>query len=93
MPIYEYIAKNGGCDHCHNGFEVLQKLSDPELSTCPECQTGVSRKVSAPNIACGHSQSQKESHLEKNGFTQYRKAGGGVYEKTAGKGPNFISAD
>ena len=35
----------------------------------------------------------KESHFAERGFTQYRKVGGGVYEKTAGKGPRYISDD
>jgi len=35
----------------------------------------------------------KESNVAKNGFTQYRRAGNGVYEKTAGKGPKFISGN
>ena len=39
----------------------------------------------------GGSHLLKEGNLAKKGFTQYRRAGGGVYEKTAGKGPDFIS--
>ena len=41
----------------------------------------------------GQAHLQKESHFSKRGFTQYKKAGGGVYEKTAGDGPQFISGD
>ena len=32
MPIYEYR-----CQSCHHELEVMQKLSDPELSDCPAC--------------------------------------------------------
>lgn len=32
MPIYEYR-----CDSCGFQKEHLQKLSDPVLTTCPEC--------------------------------------------------------
>lgn len=32
MPIYEYR-----CDTCGFQKEYLQKLSDPKLTTCPEC--------------------------------------------------------
>ena len=32
MPIYEYRCSSCGADH-----EVLQKLSDPLLLTCPSC--------------------------------------------------------
>jgi putative FmdB family regulatory protein len=32
MPIYEYA-----CGACGTELEVLQKLSDPPLATCPRC--------------------------------------------------------
>lgn len=32
MPIFEYR-----CDSCGFQKEYLQKLSDPQLTTCPEC--------------------------------------------------------
>src|SRR5262250_3131780 len=39
MPIYAYR-----CDHCGHAKDVLQKLSDPVLSTCPACGTAAFRK-------------------------------------------------
>lgn len=93
MPIYEYIASEAGCEHCRNGFDHLQKLSDADLSVCPHCGAALRRKISAPNMAVGNSHLTSEGHAAKHGFTQYRRAGGGVYEKTAGKGPDFISGD
>ena len=32
MPIYEYR-----CDSCGSQKEHLRKISDPQLTTCPEC--------------------------------------------------------
>src|SRR5437868_843050 len=32
MPIYEYR-----CSSCGNEHEVLQKISEPRLTTCPTC--------------------------------------------------------
>ena len=32
MPIYEYR-----CDTCGHQKDHLQKMSDPQLTTCPEC--------------------------------------------------------
>lgn len=93
MPIYEYIATAQGCEHCSQGFDHLQKLSDAELQQCPRCGAALRRKISAPHMAVGNSHLTSESHAAKHGFTQYRRAGGGVYEKTAGKGPDFISGD
>ncbi len=43
MPIYEYQ-----CRACEHHFEKLQKMSDPALSVCPECQQPeLSKLVSA----------------------------------------------
>ena len=93
MPIYEYQASSEAhCQHCGNGFELLRKLSEPVLQECPKCNAPVERKISAPNIG-GSGPSLETSNIEKHGFTQYKRAGKGVYEKTAGKGPNVISGD
>lgn len=32
MPIYAYQ-----CSNCQHAQDVLQKMSDPVLETCPEC--------------------------------------------------------
>ena len=93
MPIYEYAATTEGCAHCSAHFDVLQKLDDPALTQCPQCGAAIERLISAPSFAIGNAHTLKESHAAKHGFTQYRRAGGGVYEKTAGKGPKFISGD
>ena len=93
MPIYEYQAKDDQhCDYCAGGFELLRKMSDPELDQCPQCGAAVIRKISAPNVGAS-GQSLDAANIQKHGFTQYKKAGKGVYEKTAGKGPNVISGD
>lgn len=40
MPIYEYQ-----CDNCGNKLEIIQKIDDDPLVTCPECQTDSLRKL------------------------------------------------
>jgi putative FmdB family regulatory protein len=91
MPIYEYqTSGDHHCDFCVSGFELLRKISEPELSRCPQCNAPIKRKLSAPNIG-GSGPSLDAANVEKHGFTQYRKSSKGVYEKTAGKGPNVIS--
>lgn len=94
MPIYEYQAKssNDGCEHCLNGFDRLQKLADAPILACPQCGHPVKRVISAPNLQSMGSDALKPKNVEKQGFTQYRKVGKGKYEKTAGKGPDNISA-
>ena len=43
MPIYEYQ-----CNACNHELEVMQKLSDPELSDCPACgQPELKKLISA----------------------------------------------
>lgn len=71
----------------------MQKLADAALTRCPACGAPIERVISAPSVAMGGAHLLKESNVAKNGFTQYRRAGNGVYEKTAGKGPKFISGD
>ncbi|MFW5926909.1 MAG: FmdB family zinc ribbon protein [Wenzhouxiangella sp.] len=94
MPFYEYIvAEAEGCDHCRQAFTVLQRLGDEPLERCPECGCPVRRLISAPNVVGNPNEALKPSEVEKAGFTQYRKIGKGVYEKSAGKGPGVISAD
>jgi putative FmdB family regulatory protein len=46
MPIYAFE-----CSTCGNRFDRLQKLSDPDPDTCPECgKTSVKRCVTAPSF-------------------------------------------
>ena len=39
MPIYAYR-----CESCGFGKDVLQKISDPQLTQCPECGKDTFRK-------------------------------------------------
>jgi len=91
MPIYEYQpTTDQSCDSCRDGFELLQKLVDPKLLACPKCKSPVHRVLSAPSLP-KPGPSLAPSNLEQHGFTQYRKAGKGVYQKSAGTGPDIIS--
>lgn len=46
MPIYGYQ-----CASCGHQKDVLQKMSDAPLTTCPACEAeAFSRQVSAPNF-------------------------------------------
>lgn len=43
MPIYEYV-----CESCGHELEALQKLSDPLLTDCPQCESqSLKKKISA----------------------------------------------
>ena len=91
MPIYEYKPLHqAGCSYCVDGFELLQKLAELPLQTCPQCQRAIRRQISAPNLGKSDGASLDRGNLEKHGFTRYEKAEKGVYEKTAGVGPNIL---
>ncbi|MDT8449510.1 MAG: zinc ribbon domain-containing protein [Wenzhouxiangellaceae bacterium] len=91
MPFYEYAnSTEDGCDHCRARFTVMQRLADQPLAECPECGAPVRRLISPPHVVSGKAHMLTESSIEKAGFTQYKKIGKGVYEKTAGKGPGII---
>ena len=45
MPTYGYR-----CRSCGNEFEVLQKISDPPLVTCPKCAGQLDKMVYAAGI-------------------------------------------
>lgn len=43
MPIYEYQ-----CQSCGFELEAIQKMSDPALTDCPECQqSALKKRISA----------------------------------------------
>lgn len=45
MPIYEYQ-----CQSCGKRTELLQRMDDPPLATCPECGGEVKKLISAPAV-------------------------------------------
>ena len=62
MPIYEYQ-----CGKCGD-FEVMQKMSDKPLSTCPTCRRKVTKLISSTTF-----------HLKGSGWyiTDYARKGEG----------------
>lgn len=46
MPIYEYR-----CGSCGHTLDALQKVSDPPLADCPDCEApALKRLISAPSF-------------------------------------------
>ena len=98
MPtyVYEVINEDGSSGE---QFEVVQGIKEPALTEHPETGAPVQRIIQ-PFYVGGTwtemSQSKKmkdDKKLDKLGFTKYVKAGDGVYEKRAGKGPETITRD
>ncbi len=89
MPLYDYAPASGRCDRCKGRFEMVQRVADLKLKKCPECGKAVERLISAP--ALGGKYSVTPQKIKESGMTQYKKAGDGVYERTAGtKGPKIL---
>ncbi|MCK7595485.1 FmdB family zinc ribbon protein [Pseudomarimonas salicorniae] len=78
MPIYGYE-----CPACDHRFDRLQKLSDPDPTTCPACQAeGIRRQITAPAFRLAGS-GWYETDFKKDGDKKRNLAGDG---DGAGKG-------
>jgi putative FmdB family regulatory protein len=63
MPIYEYRSTKAGCTYCKRGFDVIQKMSEAPLTSCPKCGTAVRKAVSRFR-ACVVDTSEEATALE-----------------------------
>ena len=88
MPLYDYAPRSGKCARCKGRFEAFQRIAEKPLARCPTCGKPCERLVSAATITGRYSTS--DSRVKELGMTKYKKAGDGVYEKTAGRGPDII---
>jgi putative FmdB family regulatory protein len=81
MPIYAYRAKdqNESCSYYREGFEYLQKSSDPPLHECPKCGAPVRKLISSCSI--GTSKSGVDDRARSAGFHKLEKPGKGEYEQ------------
>lgn len=94
MPIYEYDHDSEAPEGCSHRFEAIQGLEAEPLVLCPTCSQACHRVISAFGIVTTERALLNPKNLESKGFTMYKKAGDGVYEKAAGKdGPQVITRD
>ena len=93
MPIYHYLPAGTGCPTCQGGLDLLQKIGGEADTRCAACGGALVRQLSAPRVVSGQAHRLGEKHAAKHGFTRYQRAGKGVYEKTAGPGPDIIKGD
>lgn len=84
MPIYEYIAVEGGCANCAEGFDFLQRPGEDPLTECFTCKTEVKRVMTGAATVRPDSQILNEKNTAEQGFTTYKKVAKGQYEKVAG---------
>ncbi|MGI6495240.1 MAG: FmdB family zinc ribbon protein [Kiritimatiellia bacterium] len=83
MPVYEYQARDAeegaGCEACREPFEVVRKIADGPLETCPACGAPLRKLI--PRVALGRSRSGLDDRAKAAGFTKLKKLGKGEYEK------------
>ena len=88
MPIYEYEPDDRDCLICEGRIEVMQGINDPVLRFCPTCGLEVKRVVSRASFKLNKDQSTEKA--AERGFTTYKRAEKGKWEKIGGEGPDMI---
>ncbi len=85
MPTYEYRAKDpsAGCENCADGFEVIQRVSEPPRSTCPVCGGPVKRVISLFSVSTRPSTRSllSDKNIKRHGFTKLVNEGDGKFRK------------
>ncbi len=77
MPIYGYR-----CRSCGNELEVLQKMSDPPLKTCPKCSGELTKILYPVGVI-----------YKGSGYYSTDYKGGKASSKAAGNGAQSDSSD
>ena len=78
MPIYKYKATGQGCEHCNEGFELLQSMSAAPVKKCPRCDRAVRK---CPAAISGGVPTLSNGNLRDKGFTKLKNKGDGTFEK------------
>jgi putative FmdB family regulatory protein len=87
MPLYEYE-----CDACGRRFEVIQKMSDPVVETCPTCAGRVHKLQSAPAFQFKGSGWYVTDYAKKDQPAAAKNEGDSKATKTGDKGEKAADA-
>lgn len=88
MPIYEYEPDDRECLMCDGRIEVIQSISEEALQFCPQCGLEVKRVVSRASFKIGRASGADKAAAR--GFTTWKRAEQGKWEKVAGEGVDMI---
>jgi putative FmdB family regulatory protein len=88
MPIYEYEPDDRECLMCDGRVEVIQAVSDEPLKYCPDCGLEVKRVVSRASFKMARASGADKAAAR--GFTTWKRAEKGKWEKVAGEGVDMI---
>lgn len=89
MPIYEYEPDDDrDCLICNGRTESMQGINDAPLEYCQTCGLGVKRVVSRASFNLKKGVAPEKA--ADKGFTTYKRAEKGKWEKVGGEGPDMI---
>ncbi len=81
MPTYGYR-----CSKCGHELEILQKITDPPLKSCPECGGELTKKVYAAGVIFkGSGYYTTDYKANKNSESSASNGSGTASEKTSDK--------
>ena len=99
MPTYVYDILTPHGEPTGRTIEIFQSIKDSALAKHPDTGEPMRRAIVAPQIArsarglTATGRANEDKRLGELGFTKYKNAGGGSYEKVVGDGPRTISPD
>jgi putative FmdB family regulatory protein len=89
VPVYEYEPDDRDCLMCEGRVDVIQGINEEPLKYCPWCGLEVRRVISRVTFKLAGTPAQDAA--SKKGFTTFRRAEKGIWEKVAGEGPDFMA--
>ena len=89
MPIYEYEPDGHDCLMCEGRVAAIQGINEEPLSYCPDCGLKVRRVISKASFKMAKGGADEAA---KRGFTTFKRAEAGIWEKVAGPGVDGIMA-
>lgn len=89
MPVYEYEPDDRDCLMCEGRIDVIQGINEDPLKYCPWCGLEVKRIIS--RVTFKLSGAIPEDKTSRKGYTTFRKADKGVWEKISGEGPDILA--
>jgi putative FmdB family regulatory protein len=87
--VYEYEPDDRECLMCSGRVSVIQGINDEPLKYCPDCGLEVVRVISRATFKISGTIPQDKAGAK--GFTTFRKAEKGIWEKIGGEGPDILA--
>jgi len=91
VPIYEYEPDGHECFICSGRVEAIQAIGDEPLRFCPTCGLEVRKVVSKAAIKIARPSGAQRA--ADKGFTTWKRAEKGTWEKVAGGGVDYMVGD